>query len=98
MPRMFLMTCARCGKSQRVPRKEIDRARGPHCSACGGPLELSRNAEEQLGKSRSGGVKPAKATPRPVERLIPEREAKRYEFWEWPDLYQWACRRLPEFK
>lgn len=62
----------------------------PRCLKCGGPLVYDDSAEKKLAEARSEklGHEPGgrKKCDQPV-RLIPTKEAKRYEFWEYPDIY-----------
>jgi len=42
------VTCADCNHHDRIRRSNIDRRGGVRCSKCGGPVDLSERAREDL--------------------------------------------------
>jgi hypothetical protein len=96
MPKRIDCTCLDCGAKRRVWRFELDRAAKPRCLKCGGSLSMSFSGRESLAganDAKDGRGVPKRKTKDPaVERIIPHREAGRYDFWPHPTLYEWALK------
>jgi hypothetical protein len=93
MSRSFLAHCLDCGVSRKVRRFELFHAALPRCLKCGGPIELSAAARENLAEIQTarrdkpapdGRRKPVAEEPL---RLVPRHEAGRYEFHEFQTSY-----------
>ena len=52
MPGRCWIHCLDCGERELVPKKWLDR-RGTRCRACGGPIEASQEARDNLDAARN---------------------------------------------
>ncbi len=99
MSRSFTATCQECGTSRLVRRVELLRAAKPRCRKCGGVLELSQAAQDDLAKIQANkqgkDYRPKKKEPAPEPaRIIPVKEMARFEWAQWPHLYNWGRKHL----
>lgn len=102
MARSFIATCLSCGANRRVRRFELLRAARPRCLRCGGAIELSQAAQDDLANVQSGqrGETPAprgrrRTEPAP-ERVLPVWEASRHQFGEHLFMYETMMQDRPE--
>ncbi|MDE2102667.1 MAG: hypothetical protein KGL39_35815 [Patescibacteria group bacterium] len=105
MSTSFRATCTECGAHRVVRRHELLHAAYPRCLRCGGRIELSAAAQEDLADiqaqkatGRKGPQQPGKPgrrgkpAPEPTVRIIPKVDTGRHQWGEWPDMYRWTLR------